>query len=215
VPSLFFLGDLLMAITPLNFTPQTELDAVNQMLLSIGQSPVNTLTVTGLKDVSFARLMLHNTSREVQTKGWYFNTDTDFPLAADVDGKVTLPANSLACDPTDGSLNLVERYEVTDTSTERRFWDLDEHTFVINKTIKVDVTWFFPFEQLPQAARAHIAHKAGRIFQAAAVGSQILYQYTKERELETLAELERVDLQSDDTNVFKQNSSTNNIFFRR
>lgn len=200
-----------MAITPLLFTPQTELDAVNQMLLSIGQSPVNTLTVTGLKDVSFARLMLHNTSREVQTVGWYFNTDSDYPLAADGDGKVAFPANSLSCDPTDQSKNLVERYD----DGERRFYDKDEHTFVISETIKADIVWFFPFEELPQAARAYIAHKAGRVFQAAGVGSQILYQYTKEREIETLVELEREELRTSDANLFAQNSPTNNIFYRR
>ena len=34
----------------------SELDAVNQMLLSIGQAPVNTLTVTGIKDVTKLRV---------------------------------------------------------------------------------------------------------------------------------------------------------------
>ena len=200
-----------MAITPLTFTPQTELDAVNQMLLSIGQSPVNTLTVAGLKDVSFARLVLHNTSREVQTNGWYFNTDEEYSLPADVNGKVDLPANALSCDPCDRTHNFVERYD----AGTRRFWDKDEHTFVIGKTIECDVVWFFQFEQIPQAARAHIAHKAGRVFQAAGVGSQILYNYTKERELETLAELERENARTSDANIFNHGSRTNNIFHRR
>lgn len=33
----------------------TELEAVNEMLMSIGQAPVNTLSVTGIRDVSVAR----------------------------------------------------------------------------------------------------------------------------------------------------------------
>lgn len=200
-----------MAITPLTFTPQTELDAVNQMLLSIGQSPVNTLAVTGLKDVSFARLVLHNTSREVQSKGWHFNTDSEYPLVADVNGKVELPANVLAADPCDRTKDYVERYE----GAYRRFWDKDNHTFAIKATVKVNVIWFYQFEQLPQTARAYIAHKAGRVFQASAVGSQILYQYTKEREFETLADLERIEARNSDTNLFTRNSRTNNIFHRR
>lgn len=200
-----------MAITPLTFTPQTELDAVNQMLLSIGQSPVNTLTVTGLKDVSFARLVLHNTAREVQSKGWHFNTDSEYPLVADVAGKVELPANALSVDPCDRAKDYVERYE----GAYRRLWDKDNHTFVINATVKADVVWFYQFEQIPQTARAYIAHKAGRVFQASAVGSQILYQYTKEREMETLTDLERVEARNSDTNLFTRNSRTNNIFHRR
>lgn len=200
-----------MAITPLTFTPQTELDAVNQMLLSIGQSPVNTLTVTGLKDVSYARLVLHNTSREVQSKGWHFNTDSEYPLVADVAGKVELPANALSVDPCDRTKDYVERYE----GAYRRLWDKDNLTFVIKEAVKVNLVWFFQFEQTPQVARAYIAHKAGRVFQASAVGSQILYQYTKEREFETLADLERIEARNSDTNLFTRNSRTNNIFHRR
>jgi hypothetical protein len=200
-----------MAITPLLYAPQSELDAVNQMLLSIGQSAVNTLAVTGLKDVSFARLMLHNTSRECQSKGYWFNTDTEYPLLADVNGKVDFPATALTCDPCDRNDDFVERYD----GVYRRFWDRREHTFVISKEVKVDVTWFFPFEQIPQVARAYIAHKAGRVFQASAVGSTILYNYTKEREIETLAELERAELASADTNLFLGPDRSNNIFHRR
>jgi len=184
---------------------------VNQMLLSIGQSPVNTLTVTGLKDVSYARLVLHNTSREVQSKGWHFNTDSEYPLVADLAGKIELPANALSADPCDRTKDYVERYE----GAYRRFWDKDNHTFVIKTTVKVDIVWFYQFEQLPQTARAYIAHKAGRVFQASAVGSQILYQYTKEREFETLTELERTEARNSDTNLFTHNSRTNNIFHRR
>jgi hypothetical protein len=200
-----------MAITPLTFTPQTELDAVNQMLLSIGQSPVNTLAVTGLKDVSFARLILHNTSREVQSKGWHFNMDEEYPLVADVAGKVELPANALNVDPCDRLQDFVERYE----GAYRRLWDKKNLTFAIGSTVKVNITWFFQFEQIPQTARAYIAHKAGRVFQASAVGSTILYNYTKERELETLTELERTEARNSDTNLFTRNSRTNNIFHRR
>ena len=65
---------------PVNLSPMTELEAVNAMLLSIGQAPVNTLEVAGIKDVSFARLMLHNTNRQVQSRGWWFNRELGYEL---------------------------------------------------------------------------------------------------------------------------------------
>jgi hypothetical protein len=187
------------AFTP-TYVPQTELDAVNQMLLSIGEAPVSTLSVTNIKDVSFARLTLHNASREVQTEGWDFNTDTDYPLVRDTNDKVAVPSNVLSIDPTDRCRNYVERFD----SGVRRLYDKDERTFVLTADVDVDITWFFPFEELPQAARAYIAHKAGRVFQANIIGSQILYQYTKEREIETRADLEREHLLSADENIFNQ-----------
>jgi hypothetical protein len=199
------------AFTP-TYVPQTELDAVNQILLSIGQSPVNTLEVAGIKDVNVARQVLHNTLRETLTRGFDFNTDDDYTLAKDVDGKVAIPPSALKCDPCDVSKRYVER--VDSVGNTRRFYDRDNHTFVLNEDVKVDVVWFFPFSDIPQAARAYIAHKAGRVFQAGAVGSQILYAYTKEREVETLAELERSHLQTLDANFFA-NDTMSSLIFRR
>src|SRR5688572_15100368 len=114
--------------------PQTELDAVNQMLMSIGQSPVNTLAVAGIKTVNIARLHLHNVSREVQTRGWNFNTDENYELAKDANGKIAMPSNVLSVDPCDSRLNLVTRRDPADAII--RFYDKDAKSFVIGKTVK-------------------------------------------------------------------------------
>jgi len=197
-----------MAFTPpLTFTPQSTLDAVNQMLMSIGQAPINTLEVPGISDVSFARLMLHNTSREVQSKGWSFNTEKEFPLSPNMAGEIELPSNALSVDPSDPDAPYIER--------NRKLYDLKNHTFNIGKEVKVDVRWFFEFEELPQSARAYIAHMAGRIFQASLVGAQVLYQFTKEREIECLVQLEREELKKKDSNIFKANTRANRIYHRR
>lgn len=50
-------------------TPTTELEAVNTMLSGIGEAPVNSLSeVTA--DVSLARHILNEVSREVQLEGF-------------------------------------------------------------------------------------------------------------------------------------------------
>ena len=200
-----------MAFTP-EFVPQTELDAVNQMLLSIGLSPVNTLTVQGIKDVDNARLVLHNTLREVLGKGWNFNTDECYPLSPDSNGKVAIPGNALDADPVEQCDDFVERVDPADD--ERRFYDRKNRTFVISKQVKCDITWFFEYEAIPQAARAHIAQKAGRIFQIGRKPSQIVYQFPKERELETLVELQRQERRSRDSNFFNHDSVSARIFHR-
>jgi hypothetical protein len=195
-----------------SYVPQTELDAVNQMLLSIGQAPVNTLEVSNIKDVNIARLTLHNTLREVLTRGWDFNTDEEYTLARDVNNKVAVPANALKIDPTRPDKHYVERVDPADNV--RRLYDRREQTFALTENVDVDIVWFFPFEHLPQAARAYIAHKAGRVFQAGAVGSRILYEYTKERENETLVELERAHLETLDDNLFAHDTIASVIFHR-
>lgn len=57
-----------------------ELEAVNEMLMSIGQAPVNTLAVTAIKDVSIARARLTSMTRRVLSRGFNFNTDESYPL---------------------------------------------------------------------------------------------------------------------------------------
>jgi len=200
-----------MAFTPA-FVPQTELDAVNQMLMSIGLSPVNTLTVQGIKDVDTSRLVLHNTLREVLTKGWNFNTDDCYPLTPDVNGKIEVPPNALDLDPVDQCKNYVERIDPADDA--RRLYDRQTRSFVINAQVKANVVWFFEYEAIPQAARTYIAQKAGRIFQIGRKPSQIVYQFTKEREIETLAELTRAEGRSRDTNFFNHDSVSARIFHR-
>lgn len=199
-----------MAFTP-TYVPQTELDSVNQMLWSIGQSPVNTLAAP-IKDVQVARQALHNVLREVLEEGWDFNTDDNYTLAKDVNGKVSIPATAMRCDPTSPYKRFVERVDTTDST--RRFYDKDNHTFVIGDDVKVDIVWLFPFEQLPQAARAYIAHKAARVFQVGAVGTRILYEFTKEREMETRAALEKAHHAGLDGNLFSHDTIAATIFHR-
>ncbi len=196
-----------MALPPLVLEPTSELDAVNNLLLSIGQSPVNTLHVPGVKDVSIARMSLHDTSREVQGHGWWFNTDTNYPLMPDSQGRVMLPPNALQVIPQ--STEVTERGGGLYDRTRRSF------LFPTGVAVNCTVRWFFPFEELPQAARNYIQRRAGRIFQTNIVASRILYEFTKELEVEALAEMQRNDLRVNRPNFFNSASTTNTIFQRR
>ena len=71
----------------------SELDAVNFMLESIGSMPVASLDDSGVADVAIANFILKQTSREVQSEGWYFNSDTDIEYTPDIDGYITFGAN--------------------------------------------------------------------------------------------------------------------------
>ena len=51
----------------------TELEAVNILLTTIGEAPVNTLTGNQVTDVTVATQVLLEISREIQSQGWHFN----------------------------------------------------------------------------------------------------------------------------------------------
>lgn len=195
-----------MPFTP-DLVPATELDAVNVLLMSIGQAPVNTLEVPGVKDVSFARLTLHNTSRQVQTRGWWFNRDLEVTLARDVSNEVPLAANILE----------VSGSYVGDQFVSRggKLYDRVNQTFVFETAPVVNQTVFLAFEDLPQAARNYITHRAGRIFQSNFIGSPLLYNFTKELEVEAMTEMTRNDLRGKNLNVFNSPTRVNDIVKRR
>jgi hypothetical protein len=196
-----------MALPTLNLLPLTELDSVNNLLLSIGQSPVNSLSVPGVKDVSIARMALHDTSREVQSRGWWFNTDTKWPLVPDINGNIVVPPSALEVYPSDGNSDIVTRAS--------KLYDKSRRSNVFDKAVECDLTWFLAYTDLPQNARKYIERRAGRIFQTNIVASQILYQFTKELEVEAFAEIERQNLKSQKLNWFTTGSSTNQIVNRR
>jgi len=187
----------------------TELDAVNELLQSIGQAPVNTLAVSNIKDVSFARLCLNNELRFFLTRGWSFNTDEEYVLTPDVNDNILLPSDALDIDCTsDIDRNLVWR--------DGMLYDVEEQTFTITDTdLEFRIVRFMPFAEIPPAARQYVTMRAGRVFQSRIVGSQILYQFTKEMENEAWIEWQRSENRQTDRNMFRSQVRTNRIFTRR
>lgn len=179
-------------------TPTTELEAVNAMLHSIGESPVVTIdddTDPLPVDVDIAVRVLRSVNREVQVRGWTFNVEEEYPLTRDGSNYIPIPANALHVDP-DGS------YALRDGIVRgARLYDKENHTFVWDTNITATIKFLLPFEELPEAARNYIAVRAGRKFQAGVVGSQILAAFTQEDEISALALLKHEECDAGDFNV--------------
>ena len=59
-----------------SYGASTELDAINTILMSVGESPVNTLD-TQSPEVAIAQKTLRQVCREVQAEGWAFNSEIE------------------------------------------------------------------------------------------------------------------------------------------
>lgn len=186
----------------------TEIDAVNQMIVSIGQTPVNSITNSGILDVETAKLALDTTLREVQTRGWSFNTDYDYPLTPDGSNNVIIPTNAMWVDPTDTSKD----YVIRSNAGTMMFYDRGERTFTITQEVDCNIIWSFDFDELPQAARHYVAMKAARKWQAEVVGSTVLYQFTADQELEALAGLKRLESKTKRTNFVSQGATAGRAY---
>ena len=193
-------------------SPTSELEAVNRMLASIGQAPVNTLSVTGIGDVASARSELNEVLRDVLTVGWSFNTDEDYELSPDNDGYIKLPLGALDVDPSDSTVNVVIR-RIPDG--DLALYDVDNQTFIFEESVECRVIWGFPFDDLPQPARTYIATAAARRFQAHRLASTVLDTFNQEDQDLAWNLLLRRERATRDTNLFRANSSIRRFFSRR
>ncbi|PXA91180.1 hypothetical protein DMC25_06400 [Caulobacter sp. D4A] len=181
-------------------TPFTELEAVNEMLMAIGQAPVNALV--GIGDVNIALSELRKVVRYVQLHGFAFNTDAGYPLTPDINGYLLVPAGVLKIGPEDRNLRLVQRRH---PSGQLAMWDTAVHTWAFSAPVYFRVTWGFGFEDLPETARNYIAISAARRFQKRILGSNELDGFNAEDEQRAWALLIRDEMASSDKNLFRQN----------
>ena len=181
-------------------TPTTTLGAVNSMLSTIGEAPVNSLD-SGLVDAETAETILNEVSRTVQSTGWNFNTEYDYSVAADTDGNVNLPTEVVRADLAQS----VTKYRSSKNEYVQRgtrMYDKANHTYNIGKTLKLDVVVLLAFELLPEMARRYIAVKAARVFQERVVGSDRLSTYNRQDEEDALLALKEHEGDNGDYNIF-------------
>ena len=150
------------------------LDAVNQLLSSIGEAPVSELEV-GNPEVDLALATLEQVNTEVQAERWHFNTEYNFPLAVNTEGEVEVPSNVLFIqvnkDKVPTNLDLCER--------QGKLYDRVTHRFDFTTTpVPVDVVWQFPFEELPRPFQLFVAARACRVFVTRSLGSKDMVQMT-------------------------------------
>ena len=164
---------------PAQFPPAraSELDAVNTIMLAVGESPISPLDGELPADAAIARHILSDVVREVQLEQWHFNQEDDFTLAPEEDsGEILLPANmvSIHFDEPD-SANIVVR--------GGKLYDLTTHSYVFGAPVTGRVTWILPFSDLPEPFRHYCTLRAARRFQDSALGSNDLHTFTLQDEM--------------------------------
>ena len=78
----------------------TKLAAVNIILSTIGQAPLTSLNTSNPLS-SLAEQMLDEVNHALQSEGWVFNTEQDYPFTPDNNKNIEIPANVLSLDKTE------------------------------------------------------------------------------------------------------------------
>jgi hypothetical protein len=172
-------------------TSMTELEAVNVLLTTIGEAPVNTLDGNQVTDVSIAKQVLNEVSREVQAQGWHFNTEQGVELSPNISGDIAIPADTARIDAQD--FNTVIR--------EGKMFNLTDRTFEFASKIKVDIVYYQDFVELPQQAKKYITTRAARIFSDRLLNSESIHKMTSRDEQRALIDLKELEGDTGDFNM--------------
>ena len=175
----------------------TKLEAVNRILSNIGQSPVTVLD-SGNPLVEMAELVLDEVASAVQSEGWIFNSEYQYPFAPDNNGFIFIPDNVLALDSSakaGGDVFLIIR--------QGKLYDKAAHSFKFVGTQKLDVLWLFDFEDVPEAFREYITIRAANVFAGRSVGSQEAVAFGQREEVLARATAIEYDTQQGDYNIFQ------------
>ena len=157
---------------------QGELQAVNQILASVGQAPVTTLEQTN-PDVAIAYNTLQQVSREVQAEGWTFNKEYHYPMPPDLEQEIKIPDNMLQID-----LCQDEVYNRDKDSIRRdgKLYDRTAHSYKWEQTVYCDIVWLFDWLDLPTPIRDYITARAASMVSMRLVGDPNLYQVLSQQE---------------------------------
>ena len=136
----------------------TELEAINQMLLSIGLHPaaaVDDLDV--YSEGMIARSILKISLMETLANNWHFNTHR-LTLVPESDGTVVPPDNTLDvyCAP-ELSYELI-------VDSQGRLKDIKNDTTVFNGSVEVYVVRGYPWDEVPPNFQLLVLHKAQKQF---------------------------------------------------
>lgn len=186
-----------MAENPLLCT--TELEAVNLMLRSIGESPVQDLDENINPDAVNALAILRAVNRRVQAEGWNFNTQNNRLLTRNVDDEIELPATTLSVDTVGESAN------VDVVQLQGKLYHVVNQTFEFENDLYVDITLHYDFEDIPQAARDFIVEDASKQFISSELGSGELNEQVNLRWRQARANLRRQHGLTKDANMLRDN----------
>lgn len=198
----------------LNFEAlSSRLEVVNQLIGSLGESPVAAYDPSPSLDVDLALAAINEADKAVQKKGWRWNTNYSFLLQPNNDGSLQAPNNTLratlAYEMQQNWLgNCINGQSIAIVLRGRRFYDQTNNTYdFTGKTAYVDYVERLQWEDLPEAARGVISYEALKIFQSRVQQSSIVLQWNSDDLKKAWTTLEQQQDEESRQNVINGNAS--------
>ena len=187
-------------------TKLTKLSAVNVILSNVGQAPVTTIDNDNPMVVMAANVLDEVTS-SLQSEGWTFNTERDYPFTPDNSKKINIPSNILQLDTFPISkLDVVLR--------EGKLYNKREHTYNFSEQVRADVIWLIEFDDMPEAFKQYAAMRAANLYAGRVVGSAEAVRFGEREEAQARAAMIEYETQQGDYNFLGTEDNRNIYTYR-
>lgn len=177
-------------------TKTTKLQAINTMLSTVGEPPINSLTAQRA-DALIAQTIVDEVTREVLSYGWQFNTDENVEMTPETATGFIYISDSIAridMDPMYSNYDVVMR--------GNRLYNRKTNSYQFSEIIKVIRVNLMDFDEMPEVAKRYVTIRSSRIFQDRMVGSQTLHGFTVQDEVGALARLAEYENEVGDYTIF-------------
>lgn len=180
-------------------TATSKLDAINIILTSIGASPVNSIDTEIDVDVANATRMMERVSRDIQRKGWDFNT---YALTLSPDHftkRITWMPTILTFKAMDGG-SYAKRGDY--------LYDITNQTFTFTQDIQINAVMAQNFDDLPDTFKNYIAAKTALDFQSHYMGDSGVAQDLALTVQEAYQDIVSYDMNMGDYNILRMTGIT-------
>ena len=178
----------------------SELEAINTILSTIGEAPLNTLIGSLPVDGTIAKNVLSEVSREVQSQGWHFNTHYKVTLTRDTDNKIPLATNIVRVEVDPRRYSKVS-YDIVQRNNFLYNLAKNEETFDTNFQDATAV-YLLPFDEIPEQAKRYITIRSARIFHDRTLGANTIHKFSQEDEAKALSILKQAESHTGDYSIF-------------
>ena len=192
-------------------TPSTKIDAVNSLLTAVGEYPVSNL-VDDIAEAPIASQVIDEVSRELQSRGWSWNTHRKAQLTPNTNNEISIAANVTRVDATDayGNVDRQKRYTVRDG----KLFDVVKFSFTFTGSCYADIVYLFDFEDMPEDARRFVTLDAQQRYMNRVVGADADMAQVQAQATRALVALEQDEDLNADRNMLWDNPLSNYISSR-
>lgn len=169
----------------------TELDAINICLRAVGESPV---TSTDSKNpyVIAAKNIIDDKNKDIQSQGWYYNTQRSLRLPVDINGFIYVPLNTLAINTSDEAGAIAIRGD--------KLFDLYNNTNIFSAPMVLDLVESVEFRDIPYVAAKYIAYSSAEEMQSSYEVDQLKVQILSQKVQLAGIEMKKVERRNRNSN---------------